>query len=351
MNPYLPIVYCAGEPRQRGQAHGEALRAPIRATLDRWLAILQRVGRPDPQAYVRDFLDRTEYTAAMARWTPELLDEIRGIAEGAAVPFDALFAYNLLDEEWWFARTYARPTAGCTVIGWRAAQSNVPLLAQTMDIGALYDGAQAVLQICANDGPEALVFTFAGMIGLNGCNAAGVGVVVNNLAMLPHAPRGLPVAAVVRGILSRRTLEDAAVFLRDAPHASGQHYAVGSPEGVLSFECSARGAVQHTAATDRIVHTNHPLTDIDRSAGDRPYDTANSGARYDFIAARAGSIRTQTDVEALLADQTVPISIAHEPGRTFTFGATSMALTSPPQLRIAPGPPHSKPFIDLSFDA
>jgi isopenicillin-N N-acyltransferase-like protein len=58
---------------------------------------------------------------------------------------------------------------------------------QTMDIGAIYDGAQAVLRLCPDEGPEALVFTFAGMLGPNGYNAAGVGVVVNNLAMLPHA--------------------------------------------------------------------------------------------------------------------------------------------------------------------
>jgi isopenicillin-N N-acyltransferase-like protein len=347
MSPDLPIVRCAGGPRQRGQAHGEALRALIRAMLARWLAALQRAGRPDPQAYVRDFLQQTDYAAAMTRWTPSLLDEIRGIAEGAAVPFDELFAYNLLDEEWWFAKNYARPAPGCTVIGWRAAEGDAPVLAQTMDIGALYDGAQAVLHICRDETPEALVFTFAGMIGLNGCNAAGVGVVVNNLAMLPHAPRGLPVAAVVRGILEHRTLGDATAFLRDTPHASGQHYAVGSPEGMSSFECSARGVVQHTAATNCILHTNHPLTDHYQSAGS--WD--NSRARYDFIAARAGSIGTQADVEALLADQSVPVSIACKPGRTFTFGATSMMLSSPPQLRIAPGPPHISPFIGLSFDA
>jgi hypothetical protein len=349
MSTDLPIVRCAGGPRRRGLAHGVALRTLIQATLDRWLTALQRLDRPDPQAYLHDFLQQTEYAAAMERWTPDLLDEIRGIAEGSAVPFNDLFAYNLLDEEWWFAQNYARPAAGCTVIGWRAAAGAPPLLAQTMDIGALYDGAQAVLRICPHDQPEALVFTFAGMIGLNGCNAAGVGVVVNNLAMLPHAPRGLPVAAVMRGVLSRRTLAGAATFLRDTPHASGQHYAVGSPQGLLSFECSAHGAVQHRAAADRIVHTNHPLTDIRQSPGD--WAIENSRARYDFIAVRAGAIRTQADVEALLADQTVPISIACTPGRTFTFGTTSMLLTTPPQLRIAPGPPHSKPFIDLSFEA
>src|SRR5262245_43456202 len=177
MTTHLPIVRCAGAPRQRGQAHGEALRALIQPTLDRWLASLQRPGWPDPSAYVRDFLHRTDYAAAMARWTPDLLAELQGIAEGAGVPFDDLFAYNLLDEEWWFAQNHSFSAPGCTVIGCRASASNTLVLAQTMDIGANYDGAQAVLRICPNEGPEALVFTFAGMIGLNGCNAAGIGVV------------------------------------------------------------------------------------------------------------------------------------------------------------------------------
>jgi isopenicillin-N N-acyltransferase like protein len=352
MAAHLPIVPCVGAPRQRGEAHGEALRAPIRATLERWLDSLRRAGQPDPHAYLRDFLRRTDYLAAMAQWTPGLLDEIRGIASGAGLPSEQLFAYNLLDEEWWFARSQARPAAGCTVIGWWAGGESTPLLAQTMDIGAVYDGAQAVLQLCPDDAPEALVFTFAGMIGLNGCNAEGVGVVVNNLAMLPHAPRGLPVAAVVRGILARRSLADAATFIRRAPHASGQHYAIGSPEGIMSFECSAGGAFQDTSATSLILHTNHPLIDACPPADGAPSDaTANSHARYDFIAARAGEIATQADAEAILADQTVPISIACMPGRSFTFGATSLALAAPPRMRVTPGPPHCTPYVELSFDA
>jgi hypothetical protein len=351
MTADLPIVRCAGSPRQRGQAHGEALRALIQPALERWLATLQRPGWPDPPTYVRDFLQHTNYPAAMARWTPDLLAEIHGIAEGADVPFEDLFAYNLLDEEWGFARRHSLSAPGCTVIGWRATESSTPLLAQTMDIGASYDGAQAVLRICPDEGPEALVFTFAGMVGLNGCNAAGVGVVVNNLAMLPHAAHGLPVAAVVRGLLARRTLVEAAAFLREAPHASGQHYAVGSPEGLLSFECSASGAIQDIAVTNHIVHTNHPLVHTHQSAGDGLSDIGNSQARYRFIASRTAAIGTQADVEAVLADQTVPISIACAPGQVYTFGATSIALTSPPRMRLAPGPPHTTPFIDLGFDA
>jgi isopenicillin-N N-acyltransferase-like protein len=350
MTAALPIVRCAGTPRQRGEAHGEALHAPIQATLERWLASLGRAGHADPHAYLREFLGRTDYVAAMTRWTPDLLDELRGIAAGAGVPLEQLFAYNLLDEEWWFAHSHARPAAGCTVIGWWDGSDDGPLLAQTMDIGSVYDGAQAVLQLQPDDAPEALVFTFAGMIGLNGCNAASVGVVVNNLSMLRHASHGLPVAAVIRGILARRSLTDAAAFIRSVPHASGQHYAIGSPEGLLSFECSAGGVVQDASTTSRVLHTNHPLVSGDPPAAGAPSDAAaKSRARYDFITGRAGAIDGQADIEAILADQTVPISIACAPDRGFTFGATSLALGMPPRMRIAPGPPHCNPYVELSF--
>jgi len=349
MTTHMPIVRCAGAPRRRGEAHGEALRAVIQAAQGRWLESLGQAGHADPLAYLREFVDRTSYAAAMRGWTPDLLDEIRGIAAGADVPYDLLFAYNLLDEEWWFSRSHARPAAGCTVIGLRRGSAGWPLLAQTMDIGSWFDGAQTVLQVQPDDAPEALIFTFAGMIGLNGCNAAGIGVVVNNLAMLPHAAHGLPVAAVVRGILARRTLEDAAAFVRDAPHASGQHYAVGSPAGLLSFECSAEGAAQDTGAGSRIVHTNHPLVGSHAAAGAANDPPANSRARYDCAAQRAGSIAGQADVEAILADTTVPISIACIPGRGFTFGATSLELAAPPRMRVAPGPPHCTAYVELSF--
>src|SRR5262249_60351601 len=132
MTTDLRIVRCVGTPHQRGEAHGQALRPLIQATLERWLASLRLAGHADPHMYLRAFLARTDYSTAMSRWMPDLLDEIRGIAAGAAVPFETLFAYNLLDEEWWFARDHTRLAAGCTVIGWGSGGGDAPLLATTM---------------------------------------------------------------------------------------------------------------------------------------------------------------------------------------------------------------------------
>ncbi len=193
----------------------------------------------DPDDYLIEFLDTTHYLPAMQRWAPEALEEIRRIAEGSNQPFRRVLADNLMDSAWYFGeeRRQRRSLGGhgslplqCTVVCLRLPGSGVPVIAQTMDIPSVHDGTQVVLHHVPDDGPEMLIFSAAGMLGLMGVNAAGIGVVVNNLAMLPHSDRDLPVACIMRGILSRTTLADAASFVTSVPHAVGQHDAIGSPE-------------------------------------------------------------------------------------------------------------------------
>ena len=346
----LRVVDCAGPPRERGRAHGEGLRPLVRAGLDRWLDALGEAHGTDPGRYVGDFLGATAYPAAIARWTPALLEEVRGIAAGAGRPFPHLLAYNLMDEEWAHGGARRGPAPGCSVAGVRPPGGGRPFLAQTMDIPSLHDGTQAVLRVRPGEGPEVLVFTAAGMIGLTGCNAAGVGVVVNNLAVLPSSPGGLPVAFVLRGLLGRATLAAAAGFLRAVPHATGQHYAVGGPEGLASLECSARGVVEDAAA-ERVLRTNHPLLAGD-GGGDpeAAYARSRTRERLAFLRDRVPHGAGRAGVEGVLADASVPLSLA--PGRgVMTFGAVSMELGRPPRLRVAPGPPHATPFAEVPFSA
>src|SRR5438046_1291661 len=96
----MPIVTCAGEPRRRGRSHGEELRDKIAAGTGRWLEALRSRHGIDPDEYLREFLDNTDHLPAIRRWTPDLLEEVRGIAEGAGQPFPRILAYNLMDEDW-----------------------------------------------------------------------------------------------------------------------------------------------------------------------------------------------------------------------------------------------------------
>lgn len=338
----LPIVACVGTSEDRGRQHGEALRARIAQGLGAWSdAIGVRHGQ-DPDDYIQQFVQGTTFLEAIRQWTPDLEAEIAGIAEGANQPWAWIYAYNLLDEEWTWARTANGSGRGCTAVGLMPVGS-APLLAQTMDIPRVHDGTQAVLRVSDTSGLEVSVFTYAGMVGLTGCNSAGVALVVNNLDMLPGSLSGLPVSCVIRGILDRQTLHAATTFAMRVPHATGQHYGIAAPDGVVSIEGWANG-VAASASEDALLHTNHPLY-ADEPVGDveARYQWSRTRERLAFVEREAGSCQDVSDLQRLLADRTTPVSLDASQS-TMTFGAVTYECSAPPRMWVTPGPPHRYAF-------
>ena len=81
----LEVLVLEGTARERGRAHGEALRDLIHEHHSRWLDALQKQTGMDEQLYLDRLLAETNFMPAIERWTPDLLDEVRGIAEGANI--------------------------------------------------------------------------------------------------------------------------------------------------------------------------------------------------------------------------------------------------------------------------
>ena len=50
--------------------------------------------------FANEFVARTDYLDAIRLHTPGLVDEMRGIADGAGLEFAEIFAMNMLDEMW-----------------------------------------------------------------------------------------------------------------------------------------------------------------------------------------------------------------------------------------------------------
>ena len=343
------VVDVSGSGRERGRAHGEILRGRITSALERWDAdVATRLGIPAAD-HVAGLLAATRFLPAIEAATPDLLEEVRGIAEGAAVSFERILAYNLMDEEWWYSQAAGGQHA-CSLVAVAGGEGRPAILAQNMDLPEVMDGGQTILRATRPDGGTAVVLTAAGMIGLTGCNSDGVGVCVNTLSMLNHSADGLPVAFAMRGVLEQESLSGAEAFLRAVPHASGQNYAVGSGEEVAGLECSAGGAVASNGGTRRFWHTNHPLAsrDIDPAA-DEPDGTADSRARLARLAETSPGVGSIGDCQELLADKRAPLCVVPEADHDWlTFGSIAMELGSPPDVRIALGPPDRTDWIDAA---
>jgi hypothetical protein len=345
----LPMLDLRGSPASVGRAHGEALRETIAAMRQRWRDSIDRRFHVHPDSFIETFLAETRFVDAMRRWTPELLEETEGIAEGSGRPLPETLAFQFMDEEWWFGvRRYLKPAASpdrCSVIAMRADGARPAVLAQNMDLRAYYDGGQAIIRIARDGAPAATLLTICGMIGLCGANEMGVAVAVNTLWQLPASPDGLPVACVMRAILERADLAHALEWMRQPRHASGQHYLIGDPAGFASLEASAKSVdeIPWEDSSNAFVHTNHPL-----AAGARQHSNPaenNSRGRYAALCRfiREG-LRTVDQAKAALGDRTGdhPVSVLPDPAdptSAMTFASIVMTLERPPRIEVAPGPP------------
>jgi len=371
----IKVLELRGTPRQRGQIHGEALRDKISELIEIWFDDLRSNRRMDPEACIDDFLENTQFPLAIKKWTPDLLEEVKGIAEGSGIDYKTIFAYQVGEEEGWYARRKEPDSPvdpfsvslmkRCSGLGVYDQEGLPSLVAQNQDY-TLKDGYEALLHIKHdNSSLESYVFTLAGLIAiLPGMNNSPLGICANALPQLAPRPDGLPVAFIARGVLERRSYTDAVKFIHDIKHATGQNYIIGGPGEVGSYECSANKVSRYVPypGANRVYHTNHVLVndDLDKTLdADSVYGgfLPNTQARFRALERRlkdpSKRITVGTAKAALSShdDPEFPVC-RHTPkpgGVGFTAGCGIAELSDPPVFHFAPGPPCSTKFRTYAF--
>lgn len=369
----MPIIKLQGSPAARGKVYGAHQKQQIADIVARWRADLGNFGKNsetatavDADQYVQAFFTHTNYLSAIRQWTPSLLEEIEGIAAGAEQPLENILGINLMDEEWIFGlrRGLDKPSNKCTAFGIPDGENNCSYAGQNMDIGSWVDGRQLLLHLYpAAENNEALIFSIAGCIGLNGLNAQGLGVTCNTLAQLSPDTEGLPVLFIVRSLLEKNSIDEAEEWLRQIPHASGQNYILSSKYEMRCFECSRAGVVAYTPSQyqGRVFHTNHPLVsqDIEKNLVETTgHRLANTEARLQSICTRLGEAPQKVSLQAIIDavsahdDPSNPVSRnINQEGSSigFTAGSSIYEFNHRPRLHLAAGPPCETAFKAFDF--
>jgi len=322
----VDIIDLEGDAYARGLALGRARRARVQVCLSEWLESLRAAGVADPTTYLAGMLRATRFEQSVREHAADLLEEVRGLADGSEQPFDLLFTAQLMDEEWayranWIAPT--KPLEKCSSAAVKGPDGAV-LIGQNMDLGGYTDGHQIALRTAPHAAvPGALIFSISSMIALFGVNTQRIGVCVNSLPQLPAASRGLPVAFMIRKLLQARTLAEAVTMVTTIEHATGQHYLIADADNIRSFEASHSGVVEyHPADPSRALHTNHPLA---ASPVETWVGGANSVARLEALTNRLASGRPDLEsVKAALASRDHP---EHPVSRIKDASARQNALT------------------------
>lgn len=360
----LREITLTGSGYELGLQHGKLLKKEIAEIVSKWKDNTTKALGKDASLVLKEFFQYAQFDDAIKMWTPDLYEEVRGIAAGSGQAFNDIMALNLLDEFWVYEDKISNHH--CSGIGVPSINGSTGYIAQNMDIESYTDGYQILLRLAKNGKqPEQLILTHPGLIALNGMNETGVGACMNTLMQLKASSKGLPVAFIVRRIINTTDKEELLNFIKTVPHASGQNYIIGIRGDVYDFEASSNKVVRFNPENKNgtIYHTNHPLANDDVKEWFKQFDpkstvvsnlqNSNSYIRLAAVEKRVKENVIVNDViikEALRSkdDKFNPVCRAPKNGG-FTFGSVIMTLTGNPNLQITAGPPDESEYRKVAF--
>ncbi len=248
----MTVIRATGTPFERGRAIGRGLGEAIEHSL----AFVHRY--LDVHGVGAHGLDHVvaPYVAAAEDALPQLVEQLRGMAEGAEQPFNMIVAANAFEEI--YGQVELRvgdlaPLERCTDVVLQGPEG--PLLGHTEQWYAGDEGAVGIVLDVPDDGPALLAPVVAGTLPLVGVNEHGVAVGTMSLSARDERI-GIPRVFVGRDVLDARDAADATARASRPGRAGGYSYQFAfSDGGSLVVETTAsRESVMATNA-----HTNHAL--------------------------------------------------------------------------------------------
>jgi isopenicillin-N N-acyltransferase-like protein len=308
------LIEISGDAFERGAQHGEQAADLVLANLEGYWRLFERdagLGQAAALDQARRYLQPIE------GYAPHLLDEMRGVAEGAGVSLDEVLALNCRTEILSQTAIPLRDECTAVFVAPEAAASGHALLAQNWDWANVLCGGAVLMRIEQTGEPTVLTLTEAGMVGKIGFNSAGVGVVTNFLRH-DHRRVGAPFHVILREALnaSRLGLAVAAVY-RDVRADSGNYLLAHADGEAIDLEATPSDVGFLYPEDGLLVHTNHFVTPRlqagDVALAESDHTLLRYGRAVHLLRAQVGQITIGTLKSVLRDHFNHPNSICRHP--------------------------------------
>lgn len=374
----FPHISVNGAPRERGRQYGAQVAPRVRhsiASYARLFAYQRGMNWAAAQA------EALAYCPLLEHHAPGLLEEMRGIAEGAERSLAEIVALNARTELLAGARRQtAHPEYGaamasnqhagvpehgeCTTIGALpgATAQGGALLAQTWDWHGDQRAACVLLEIHTPGQPTILTLTEAGMLAKIGLNGAGLGVSLNILfSHSDGAEPGMPVHVQLRRVLEAHSTAEAIERITGVRAGASSCITLLDASGRgVSLEITPEGVSPLHPRDGLLVHTNHCVTPT-AQANQRPLlATSASEPRFDraseLLRQAYGRIDVATLAGVLRDHQDAPGCICRHPDLSLPEVEQIESVTAvildlaARELHVAPGLPCATPFERWSLE-
>jgi isopenicillin-N N-acyltransferase-like protein len=224
----FPLLEVSGSHYEMGLQHGRASKPVIERAIG-VMGELLAVPHATACAYAAESIPYCREQA------PELMEEMQGIADGAGLSFEEIFALNAsldLQLSGQKVQDYAGPDCWAAAVGGERTQSGgTYVLWSAEDIARWFD-ACILLKGQPEGGEPFLLWTFAGFVGRPGLNP--------HLALSAAAQwtedigPGMPYPLICRKALSCRTTAEAVQAISRYDRMAGMAYTIGDANGGLA---------------------------------------------------------------------------------------------------------------------
>jgi len=368
----FPFVSVSGTPFERGRQHGQALSARVRRSAALYNGTLDKLGFGGVRGseLIRKFAGQIEAFGA------HYVEEMRGIADGADVPFEHIVMINARTEVIAEARRIAAadvqtaaalaPKDGCTgaVILPSRSRSGRLIHGQNWDWRAECAETAIVLRVRRDDGPDFITFVEAGGLARNGFNAAGIAITANYLRCdRDYSQTGVPLALIRRKVLEQEHFALAIRAVAATPKSCANNMMLSHADGVaIDLECAPDESFALWASDGLLVHANHFVSAAalaklrDTGIADSP-DSYYRDLRVREALEAAGDSLTSDDLKrAFFDDFGTPYSVCRPPrpgGHDDLSATVAMVVMEPAAgtIDVAPLPALNRVFTRYSLES
>lgn len=287
------------DPRGRGLQRASQAGARIRATVRGYDELFAHFDIPAAEARQAGRAS----LAALREWDPAQFDELSGVAAGAGIQPADLASVVARTE---ILTLSTKHVPECSTIAYQSPGATVA--AQTWDWHGEFANCWHYQRVTALPGEYAYAgFAEYGMLGKIGINAAGVGVLLNILNHVDDAPGGVPIHAVLAGVLARSgNAAEAVDIIRSARTSSSSVITVVDPDRAVMVEIGPHGKGEW-ASEGFVCHTNH-FQVPELQEGGRPLSpTSRSEERLESVETAAASAAQAGVAPPRNADALLPL--------------------------------------------
>jgi len=357
------VIEIKGEAFQRGKTYGERAETLIKRNAEYYWNFWTSYLGIDKESLKSA---SSQLLSSIESYDAEILEEMRGIAEGSKVPLERIVLMNARYELGWLGEALKGSSRafseGCTSVGVLPERTGgKTYVAQNWDYKENFLETTVILKILREDSPSIITKTEAGVITQQGLNSEGISVAMNALVSTEDSfGDGILVIVLMRKILDSPDFSSALKCVYSAKTSVSANFLIGAPGELINLEMTPKGISYISPEEGIITHSNHFLrAHLELPLKDRfiPVipDTLFRHERARRILRESGEIGVEGIKKALSDHFNYPNSICrHRDERVdeFTRLVTVSSLIMEPERRkllITKGNPCENEYVSLSF--